>query len=128
MQVRRKVKPRAVVPTEAAEMRAVCQYLDLRQIFYLHVPNESVRHRSAGTRAGAPDLLIFDRALHDPECRGVAIELKRTKGGKVSDAQASVLLKLRSRYWQTYICYGATEAIKVIDMLWPIREGKGYGE
>jgi len=124
MQVRRKVKPRAVVPTEGAEMRVVCHYLDLRQIFYVHIPNESVRHRSAGTRAGAPDLLIFDRVLHDPECRGVAIELKRTKGGKVSEAQESFLLKLRSRYWQTYICWGATEAIKVIDMLWQFKEDR----
>jgi hypothetical protein len=105
-------------------MRVVCHYLDLRQIFYVHIPNESVRHRSAGTRAGAPDLLIFDRVLHDPECRGVAIELKRTKGGKVSEAQESFLLKLRSRYWQTYICWGATEAIKVIDMLWQFKEDR----
>ena len=124
MQVRRKVKPRAIVPTEAAEMRAVCFYLELRGIFYLHVPNESVRHRSAGTKAGAPDLLIFARVPHDPECRGVAIELKRTKGGKVSDAQKSFMLKLRSCGWQTYICYGATDAIKVIDMLWQFEEDR----
>ncbi len=125
MQVRRKAKPRAVVPTEAAEMRAVCQYLDLRRIFYVHIPNESVRHRSAGTRAGAPDILIFEQVrVGNRETRGVAIELKRTRGGRISEAQEGFMLKLRSCYWQTYICYGATETIKVIDMLWPFKEDR----
>jgi len=109
-------------PLESDEARTLCHYLDLRGICYCHVPNES-RHRRHGVKAGVPDLLIFDYGGR-PNCRGVAIELKRISGGKLTDEQENWILRLRARGWLVFVCKGAAAAIKVIEELWPLDEGR----
>jgi len=108
--------------SEHDEQVAVCQYLDLLKIIYCAVPNGGHRHMSVakklkaeGVKAGVPDLLLFT-----PACgyRGVAIEMKATKTGKLSKAQQKWKENLESCGWLSVVCHGAGEAIKVIDQLY----------
>jgi hypothetical protein len=64
-----------------------------------------------GVRDGVPDILLpVARAGYT----GLAIELKRSIGGRVSPEQQKWLSRLEEQGWQTYVCYGADEAIRVI--------------
>ena len=104
--------------SEADEQRTVCEYLDLLNLPYYHVPNEGLRAKSTGAKlkaiglkAGVPDLCI-------PVARGsyhsLYIEMKDTKG-KLTQEQADWLWRLRSEGMCAYVCYGATNAIALID-------------
>lgn len=103
-------------PLEAAEQRALAQYLDVRGVLWCHVPNGGERNRveaarlvGQGVKRGVPDVLIFEepkmgweaiKALgYGPNvpiwrwlpwstkfCNGVAIELKR-RGATASDVR-----------------------------------------
>ena len=112
------------VPTEAEEQVRICVWLRQRGILFCHPPNEGRRSRVAGARlrmqglsAGVPDLLIFDRAPLAPDVRGVALEVKRRKGGRVSPAQRSWLDGLTARGWHAVVVRGADEAIAELTAL-----------
>lgn len=108
------------IATEADEMRTLCAYLDARHILYCHVPNEQ-RHRRFGVKRGVPDVLIFDRLPNHPSCRGVAIELKRIKNSKMTSAQEDWADALSHHDWKVKVCYGAVEAVKFVEALWPLK-------
>lgn len=112
------------IPTEASEMLRVAQYLNARKIFWIHCPNEGRRSfrqgrmlKAQGMRAGVADVLILDGAPKFPECRGIAIELKRIKGGVVSPMQKQFLDDCEERNWVTYIAKGADDAIDFLQRL-----------
>jgi hypothetical protein len=94
----------------------VNRFPELRLAF--HVPNGGHRNphvgahmKRMGVRAGVPDILLpVARAGYT----GLAIELKRSIGGRVSPEQQKWLSRLEEQGWQTYVCYGADEAIRVI--------------
>lgn len=118
------------IPTEADEMRTLADYLDLRRFLWLHPANEGQRrtgHVPYGVKKGAQDVFIFNKlpdtpaAPHASENRGVAIELKRTKGGTVTADQLRWFTDLSNEGWLTYICKGAAEAIHTVEQLWPLR-------
>lgn len=115
------------VPTEEQEMRALAQWLDWHGILWAHPPQESPRHiayarrlKAMGMRAGLPDVLVFDIPPAARQYSGVAIELKRRVGGRVSKTQETWLRQLDERGWYTRVCQGADEAIEVLERL-------GYG-
>ena len=70
-----------------------------------HSPNEGTRHiaykvrlKKLGTKWGWPDLELFvcDHGWHDLSQKGpIMVELKRPKGGKVSDNQKDIHERLR---------------------------------
>lgn len=104
--------------SEHEEQRAVCEYLDLLDIPYYHVPNEGLRSASAGAKLksvglspGVPDLCI-------PVARGgyhsLYIEMK-AEGGKPTEAQARWIWRLREEGMCAWVCYGAENAIPLID-------------
>lgn len=104
--------------SEADEQRAVVEYCDLRRIPCFHVPNggsrnkaEAARLKLQGVKAGVPDLVI-------PVARGgyhsLYIEMK-AKGGRISDKQETWLSLLRREGMCAYVCYGAGNAIALID-------------
>ena len=118
---RRAIRP---YPTESEEQQKIFawaramtyKYPELELLH--HCPNggyrnmpEAVRFKKEGVSSGVPDLTL-------PVARGafhaLAIELKRQKGSKVSPAQKWWLEKLREQGWQAGVCYGAAEAIEVI--------------
>ena len=79
----------------------------------IHIPNggyrrpsEAARLKAMGVVPGIPDLFI-------PEWR-LFIEMKRTKGGKLSDVQKSVIEYLQSVNYCVLLAHGSDEAIKQI--------------
>ena len=115
-------------PSEETVLRTVAQWLDMHGILWCHVPNEGLhkpqyRRKMAalGLKPGVPDILIFDLPPEVPEARGVAIELKRAKGGRVSKAQREWLDALEGRGWVCAVCEGIDEAVGLLERL-------GYGQ
>ena len=114
-------------PSEEVVLRTIAQWLDLHGVLWCHVPNEG-RHKpqyrakmaALGLKPGVPDILIFDLPPEEPEARGVAIELKRAKGGRVSKVQQEWLEELGGRGWVCSVCEGIDEALDLLREL-------GYG-
>lgn len=111
-------------PSEAAEQQALSRWLDVKRLLWCHVPNggqHKVQHRAAmarlGLKSGVPDLLIFTPPPRLPACRGVAIEMKRLRGGTVSDSQRFWLEQLQAAGWQAKVCRGADEAVRWLTFL-----------
>lgn len=113
-------------PKEDAEQRMLASWLDLFGLQWLHVPNGGKRDpataaelKRQGVKAGAPDVLIFDRP---PNLRavGTALELKRTRGGRVRESQRHWLAALEERGWHVVVARGADEAIAAL-------RAAGYG-
>lgn len=84
-----------------------------------HIPNggyrngkEAVNLKRQGVKAGIPDLFLpcARKGFH-----GLYIELKRAKGGKVSEAQSETIEWLRCQGYAVEVCCGADEAQKVIE-------------
>ena len=110
-----KKQPQRECPLEEDEQIKLAEYLDYNNYCWCHVPNGGARHpatgakmKKQGVKPGVPDVLIFD---HVGICNGVAIELKRQKGGKLRETQVEWLDKLDARGWYTTVCHGADEAI-----------------
>ena len=84
----------------------------------MHIPNggyrkpsEAARFRALGVRAGVPDILL-------PVARGgyhgLWIELKRRRGGRVSDEQSGWLDALKRQGYACAVCHGLEVAVAVI--------------
>lgn len=108
-------------PYEEDEQKKLAEYLDMKGYCWCHVPNEGkhkVQYRkkqaSMGVKSGVPDVLIFDIV---GDYRGIAIELKRQKGGRVSKTQKKWLKMLEDRKWLAKVCHGADEAINLLENL-----------
>lgn len=117
------------IPTEDHEQIQLAKYLDMLGLLWVHIPNEGKRKsisgahlKAKGLKPGAPDVLIFDSPKTGQ--KGLAIELKRQKGGKLSPEQEQWFLNLHGAGWKAAICKGAYEAIKLIDELYPTRRTK----
>lgn len=109
--------------TEYHEQKQVAHYLDGNGLLWCHVPNEGQHHVSyrqkmklAGLKSGVPDILIFTRpkVIKFAGKVGLAIELKRDKGGKLSKNQRKWLNDLSAQGWVTAVCHGAHAAIGLI--------------
>lgn len=116
----------SLAPTEAQEQRTVMdwaawnkgQYPELELL--THIPNEGVRGEvgnaiavANGLRPGFPDLVL-------PVARGthyaLFIELKRAdRSNHPSPAQEWWIVALRSQGHRVEVCYGADEAIAVLE-------------
>ena len=106
------------VPTEHQEQVTLCRILRYAQIYYASVPNEgkrsyatAARLTSSGMVRGFPDLLIFTPPPSDPFARGVAIEMKRRRGGVISTHQRDQIAKLEACGWRTCVARGCDEAL-----------------
>lgn len=69
------------------------------------------RHMAEGLRPGVPDLML---PIPASGYHGLFIEMKRAKGGKLSDAQRDWLEFLESKRYMSVVCYGFEEAKEVI--------------
>jgi hypothetical protein len=127
---------RELIPTEEQEQEALCEWLRLHNITFHHSPNEGmhavqyrVKQKALGVSKGFPDVMIFDKpagewfvdGIGSMPFSGVAIELKRRKGGVTSPEQQQWLSALESRGWVVNVCKGADEAISFL-------EGLGFGK
>ena len=101
-------------PTEEAVHRAIVAHLSHRAapaVVWWHTPNGEARHaaiggklRALGTRRGMPDLMFMRAGTF------YALELKR-EGGKVSDAQRSMLAELQAAGAVVAVAYGLDDAL-----------------
>jgi len=120
------------VPTEYQEQRAViawarnmAEMLQDGCLAMLHgdatgvrVPiGCAVKMQAAGAYRGFPDLFLpvaLESAPGQYYCCGLFIELKRRKGGVVSNEQRAVHDFLRRQGYAVEVCRGSDEAIDVI--------------
>lgn len=111
---------RPMTPTEEQEQRVLVQWLTLKGYKFFRVPNETFtrswnqkrKNTALGVRPGVPDLFVIvnDHLL--------AIELKRVRGGVVSEHQKhwnSALNKCEGV--RAEVCRGADEALELIEAL-----------
>lgn len=82
------------------------------------IPNGGVRNivtasrlKAEGVRAGIPDLFL---AVPSHGMHGLFVEVKRVRGGHVSDAQSVAIHELKSQGYDAVVCYGWEEAKAVI--------------
>ena len=107
-------------PSEEDEQAAVMEWTvlmekqlpELRLLF--HIANGGERHpavaqklKKAGVKKGVPDLFL-------PVARGgfhgLWIEMKRKKGGRVSDEQKQWIADLEGEMYRCFVAHGAEEA------------------
>jgi hypothetical protein len=73
---------------------------------------QAIKMKRTGYVKGFPDLFIYEPRN---EYNGLAIEMKKEKGGVASPEQKRWQEQLRNRGYASYICKGSEEAIKQID-------------
>lgn len=113
------------IPTESQEQQALFQWVaiaerqhpELRLLYA--VPNGGYRNKvtaatlkSEGVKSGVPDMCL---PVARGPYHGLYIELKRRKGGKISDTQTEWIQALRAHKYSAVVCYGWTEARQEIE-------------
>ena len=75
--------------------------------------NEAKRLKATGYKRGFPDVFVYEPrgAFH-----GLAIELKKDKGGRVSTSQKEWLKSLEMRGFKATVAKGFDEAVKVLEL------------
>lgn len=115
----RRFRFRNSAPLEVAEHIALANYLRWKGVLFNHSPNEGKRLpqyvaklKRMGMRTGFPDFFVYEPrgGFH-----GLAIEMKRRRGGQVSDAQAACLEELERNGYKAVVCRGFDEARAVVD-------------
>ena len=112
----KKKKDPDAMPTEHQEQVKLVGYMRRKGWTFCAIPNggsrssaiEGARLRAAGLQRGFPDLLLFWPVQ-------AAIELKRQKGGRVSDEQRAWLDTLEGCGWKVQVCKGADAAIEWLE-------------
>jgi hypothetical protein len=120
------------IPTENQEQKALIQWAAHRlglypELEWLHaVPNGGKRSKieaacliGEGVKAGVPDMCL---PVSRGGYHGLYIELKRIKGGKVSNAQERWIDGLTANGYCAKVCKGWQEAAKLI--IWYLTEAK----
>ena len=112
------------VPTEAQEQMTLFswaamqsgKYPELKLLY--HVPNGESRHkaeagrlRAEGVKAGVPDLCL---PVPRGDFHGLYIELKRQRGGRLSDHQAEWMEALMRQGYCVALCEGWERAAETI--------------
>jgi hypothetical protein len=115
------VKRKATPESEANQQELVIKYLRLAYPNLLYCASaggmrtsylQAIKMKRTGYVKGFPDLFIYEPRN---EYNGLAIEMKKEKGGVASPEQKRWQEQLRNRGYASYICKGSEEAIKVID-------------
>ena len=103
--------------SEHSEQIVVAKWLTKRGVRFIHVPNGMWRDKrqaailkAMGVQAGVPDFLIFDVPMEIRGYRGVALEMKRARGGKTSKNQEEWLEILENLNWYVGVAAGADAA------------------
>ena len=75
--------------------------------------NEAKRMKATGYKRGFPDVFVYEArgGFH-----GLAIELKKEKGGRVSQAQKDWLNALEMRGYKATVAKGFDEAVRVLEL------------
>lgn len=110
---------KARILSEAEEQIQVVEYCELKGIPIYHIPNErkcsakaGARLKAQGVKAGVPDLCI---PIPNDKYHALYIEMK-AKGGKITNQQKQWIELLRSNGNLAVVCYGAKNAIALIEL------------
>ena len=104
---------------------AVADYLRLRDLLFMHIPNEGKRTpeqgailKRMGLSKGAPDFIVFEPrgGFH-----GFALELK-TEDGRLTKEQLEWAANLSRRGYAWTMAKGVDEAIRKIDFYLGLEE------
>ncbi len=125
-------------PTESAEQKALFEWWRLAgrreagahpSVLMFAIPNGGQRRAVTGARlkgegalAGVPDVFL---AWPSRGKAGMWIELKRRRGGRLSDAQRDVLARLEEAGYEVAVCHGWLEAR---DAILAYLQSEGHGE
>jgi hypothetical protein len=115
--------PGTFVPYEDVEQERLVAWLDLMRnrhpgILFHSIPNGGWRHKATavrlkatGAKPGVPDLFfpVARQGFH-----GLYVEMKRTRGGAVSEGQRLWISALRANGYKAEVCKGAEEAMEII--------------
>jgi hypothetical protein len=89
-----------------------------RKLQWAHIPNQGKRSGKTakilemmGLKKGLLDILIFDSPPAYPLMKGAALELKKLKGGKVSDEQNEWLTYFENNSWVTGVAESLSQAL-----------------
>lgn len=132
----RKNAPALPVPTESEEQQTLFQWAAMQRgrfpelALMYHVPNggsrskaEAGRFKAEGVKSGVPDICL-------PVARGgyhgLYVELKRQRGGRVSETQTAWMERLKAQGYCVALCFGWEPAAKAI-MEYLKLEGSGHG-
>lgn len=106
------------VPSEDYEQACVAKWLTLKGVTFFAVPNggkrslaEGVRFKRTGVQSGVPDIMI---PIASGGFHGLFIEMKRSKGGVISDNQIYWLSLLREKGYYAEVARGFIEARDII--------------
>jgi hypothetical protein len=111
--------------TEHQEQAALCKYLGFRNIRFYSIPNGVFlkdkkssykimsKLKAEGLSKGICDLCI---PVPTKKYHGLYIEMKRLKGGAVSEEQKEWLDYLNSVGYKAIVCKGYNEAIEQVEL------------
>jgi hypothetical protein len=107
-----------MIPTEEQEQIKLATWMTLKGIRFYAIPNggkrsltEGVKFKRSGVKSGVPDLCIPQPS---GSYHGLYIELKRVKGGKLSETQIEWLNFLREKGYYADVAKGFDEAKEII--------------
>lgn len=108
------------IPKEAEEQETFFEWCAMhKELRWVHaIPNGGSRHpaearhlKAQGVKRGVSDIFvpIARNGLH-----GLYIEMKRRKGGRVSDEQRRFIRDMVAQGYGATICFGADDAIDAV--------------
>lgn len=106
-------------PSEDDEESVLADYCDTVGWKHTHFSNETYttswnqkhKMKKLGVHSGIPDHLVLVPLKNTGEIVPVYIEMKRVKGGTVSDAQFEWILALRNAGQIVTVCFGGEDAV-----------------
>jgi hypothetical protein len=111
------MKSKDQLPTEEHEQIVFVTWVKKQGYRIVAIPNGGARHiitgfrlKQSGVSAGFPDLFV---PIVTHKYHGMFLEIKRQKGGKVSDSQLEWLSFLRSAGYYAEVAEGAEQAKKM---------------
>lgn len=99
-----------LVAKEHKEQYALVQNLRKKGICVFAIPNHQEQRKESGAVAGMPDLQVILKGG-----KVIWIELKRTKGGRLSDKQKEVHATLEHLEHIVIVGYGAKDALEKLE-------------
>ena len=107
------------IPTEAEEQIRLINYLKFKSIPFYAIPNGGSRNareaknlKAQGVVAGVPDIMI---PVPTKRYAGLFVELKRKKGGVLSEKQKRFIDYLDYAGYKTAVAKGSEEAKQIIE-------------
>lgn len=113
------------VPSESYEQETLFKWMELQSKkrpelkLCFHIANggsrgkvEAAHFKAEGVKAGVPDLFL---PVARGPYHGLFIEMKRQKGGRVSDEQKAWISALTAQGYLAEVCHGWLEAAALIE-------------